>query len=124
MTIIALSGFCDSDYANRQDTSRSIPGYCFKLGSGVISWHSKKRDHANGSSCYAEYIALHTGSQEAIFLRELLQGLRVLKAYDDGCPPTRLYCDNEAATRLSQESVWHSNTKHFCAKYHSIRDNV
>ena len=120
----ALSGFCDSDYANCQDTSRSITGYCFTLGSGVISWRSKKHDHASDSSCYAEYIALHAGSQEAIFLRELLQGLRVLKADGDECPPTQLYCDNEAATRLSQESVWHSNTKHFRAKYHSIRDNV
>ena len=66
MTTTALSGFCDSDYANRQDTSRSIPGYCFKLGSGVISWHSKKHDHASDLSCYAEYIALHTGTQEVI----------------------------------------------------------
>ena len=60
MTTTALSGFCDSDYANRQDTSRSIPGYCFKLGSSVIPWHSKKHDHASDSSCYAECIALHT----------------------------------------------------------------
>ena len=119
-----LSGFCDSDYANCQDTSRSVAGYCFRLGSGVISWRSKKHDHAGDSSCYAEYISIHAGSQEVIFLRELLQGLRFLKSDDDGCPPTQLYCDNDAATRLSQESVWHSNTKHFRVKYHSIRDNV
>jgi len=119
-----LSGFCDSNYANCQDTSRSVAGYCFRLGSGVISWRSKKHDHAGDSSCYAEYISIHAGSQEVIFLRELLQGLRFLKSDDDGCPPTQLYCDNDAATRLSQESVWHLNTKHFRVKYHSIRDNV
>ena len=32
-----LSGFCNSDYANCQDTSRSVAGYCFRLGSGIIS---------------------------------------------------------------------------------------
>ncbi len=67
-TTTSLSGFSDSDYANCQDTSRSIGGYCFSLGSGTISWRSKKQDHTGDSSCYAEYIALHAASQEAIFL--------------------------------------------------------
>ena len=119
-----LSGFADSDYANCQDTSRSVGGYCFSLGSGMVSWRSKKQTHAGDSSCYAEYIALHGASQEAIFLRELLQGLEFLKSDSDGCRPTKIYCDNEAATRLTQDSMWHSNTKHFRVKYHSIRDNV
>src|SRR5882757_3947891 len=33
-----LSGYSDADYANCCDTSRSISGYCYSLGSGVISW--------------------------------------------------------------------------------------
>jgi hypothetical protein len=124
MTTSNLFGFSDSDYANCQDTSRSIGGYCFSLGSGVISWRSKKHDHTGDSSCYAEYIALHAASQEALFLRELLQGLNFLPPDSEGCTGTKLYCDNQAATQLAQESIWHSNTKHFRVKYHSIRDNV
>jgi hypothetical protein len=87
MTTTALLGFCDSDYVNCQDTSCSITGYCFQLGSGVISWCSKKHNHTSDSSCYAEYITLHAGSQEVIFLHELLQGLQILKADNDNCPP-------------------------------------
>jgi len=87
-TTSTLSGFCDSDYTNCQDTSRSVGGYCFSLGSGIISWRSKKHDHAGDSLCYAEYIALHMGSQEMIFLQELLQELQFLKSDADGCPPT------------------------------------
>jgi hypothetical protein len=34
---LSLVGHSDSDYANCKDTSRSIGGYCFSLGSGVIS---------------------------------------------------------------------------------------
>ena len=120
----SLSGFADSDYANCQDTSRSIGGYCFSLGSGMISWRSKKQSHTGDSSCYAEYIALHSASQEAIFLRELLQELGFLKPDAEGCSPTTLLCDNEATTRLTQDHMWHPNTKHICVKYHSIRDNV
>lgn len=37
---LQLSAYSDSDYANCVDTSRSISGYCFTLGSGMISWCS------------------------------------------------------------------------------------
>jgi hypothetical protein len=117
-----LSGYSDSDYANCPDTSRSIAGYCFSLGSGVISWRSKKQDIVADSSCYAEYVALHGASNEAIFLRQLLQGIGVLDP--EKSPPTHIFCDNDAAVRLTQDSVWHSNTKHFHVKYHSTRDEV
>ena len=123
-TTAELSGFADSDYANCQDTSWSIGGYCFSLGSGMVSWRSKKQDHAGDSSCYAEYIALHSASQEAIFLRDLLQELKFLIPDAEGCAPTKLFCDNEAATRLTEDHMWHPNTKHIRVKYHSIRDNV
>ena len=55
---LRLSGYSDSDYANCLDTSRSIGGYCFTLGSGMISWSSRKQRTVADSSCYAEYIAL------------------------------------------------------------------
>ena len=42
-----LSGWCDADWANDKDTRRSVTGYIFKLGDGVISWQSKRQ--ANSS---------------------------------------------------------------------------
>src|ERR1700761_13732 len=69
---LTLNGYSDSDYANCVDTSRSIGGYCFTLGSGMISWSSKKQATVADSSCYAEYIALHSASHEVVFLRQLL----------------------------------------------------
>ena len=116
---LQLNGYSDSDYANCLDTSRSIGGYCFTLGSGVISWSSRKQPTVADSSCYAEYITLHSASHEVIFLRQLLDGLALL-------PPgsTQLFCDNDAATRLSEDHVWHSHTKHIRVKYHFTRERV
>ena len=118
-TSMRLLGYSDSDYANCPDTSRSISGYCFTLGSGMISWSSRKQKTVADSSCYAEYIALHEAAHEAIFLRQLLSGLHILPS---GTTP--LHCDNDAASKLAEDHVWHSRTKHIRVKYHYIREQV
>jgi hypothetical protein len=116
---LQLGGYSDSDYTNCIDTSCSISGYCFTLGSGMISWRSKKQSTVADSSCYAEYIALHDTTHKIVFLRQLLEGLHILPS---GATP--LFCDNDAATRLAEDHVWHSHTKHIRVKYHSTREHV
>ena len=112
-------GFSDSDYANCPTTSRSITGYCFSLGSGMVSWASHKHPLTADSSCYAEYISLHDASHEVIFLRQLLDGLNMLIV-----EPTPLHCDNNSARQLTEDQRWHSKVRHFRVKYHSIRELV
>ncbi len=116
---LSLLGYSDSDYANCVDTSRSVGGYCFTLGSGMVSWSSRKQATVADSSCYAEYMALHDAAHKAIFLRQLLEGLHLLPS-----SPTRLFCDNDAASRLTEDHVWHSHTKHIRIKYHFTREQV
>ena len=118
-TIPSLLGHSDSDYANCLDTSHSISGYCFTLGSNVVSWSSKKQPHTVDSSCYAEYIVLHHATKELLFLCKLLQDL--------GFPPihpTPLLCDNDAAYLLAEDHSHHANMKHIHVKYHSIHDDI
>ncbi|KAL6327017.1 hypothetical protein AAG906_013184 [Vitis piasezkii] len=58
-----LVGYCDADYAGDHDTRRSTTGYVFMLGSGAISWCSKRQpisqqrrqSSSNGSS--RKYVA-------------------------------------------------------------------
>jgi hypothetical protein len=38
---LLLTGYTDADWANDPDRRRSISGYLFSLGGGVISWSSK-----------------------------------------------------------------------------------
>jgi len=58
-------GFSDSDYANCPTTSRSITGYCFSLGSGMVSWASHKHPLTADSSCYAD-ASTHRGPTLAL----------------------------------------------------------
>ena len=101
------------------DTSRSVGGYCFTLGSGMISWSSRKQKTVADSSCYAEYITLHDASHKVVFLRQLLNRLHLLPT-----GPTHLLCDNDAASRLAEDHIWHSHTKHIRVKYHYVRELV
>jgi hypothetical protein len=116
---LSLTGYSDSDWANCQETSRSIGGHCFTLGSGMISWSSKRQQVVADSTCYAEYIALHDACNEALFLRDLLSGLQL-----DTSAPTAIHCDNDAALRLAQDQVWHSRVKHIRVKFHKLREHV
>jgi hypothetical protein len=114
-----LAGYSDSDYTNCSETSGSIGGYCFSLGSGAISWCSWKHRTVADSSCYAEYIALHGTAHEAIFLRQLLEGLHFLPSH-----PTPIFCDNDVASILTMDHMWHPRIKHMRVKFHYIRQQV
>jgi hypothetical protein len=111
---LSLIGYADSDYANCHDTSRSISGYCFFSGWGMVSWSSKKQKHAMDSSCYTEYITLHHAGKELIFLCKLLEGLGMPSSAG-----TPLHCNNNSAQLLTEDHSHHTNVK-----YHTIHDLV
>jgi hypothetical protein len=115
----SLISYSDSDYANCPDTSHSISGHCHSLRAGMISWSSKKQKVVADSSCYAKYIALHDASHETLFLCQLLDGIGLSQHH-----PTLLHCNNDAASRLADDYVWHLQVKHVHIKYHSVRDLV
>ena len=116
---IKITGFTDSDWANCPHTRRSVGGYLFTLGSGPVSWQSKRQQTAATSSCEAEYTAAFEASKEAIWLRTLLSSI--------GLSPTSatiLLCDNNAAITLSKDPAFHARVKHFDIRYHFLRECI
>jgi transposase InsO family protein len=116
---INLVGFTDSDWANCLDTRRSVGGYAFSLGSGVISWTSRKQKTVASSSCEAEYTAAFESSKEAIWLRMVLTSINLPPS-----GPTTILCDNNAAINLSEDPSLHQRVKHVDIKYHFLRERV
>jgi hypothetical protein len=112
-----LIGFSDSDFAGCKGTRKSTTGFIFTLAGGPISWKIKKQEVITLSSCEAEYRALTSTVQECMWLRELLSelGWRVGK-------PTPIYCDNEAAVRISKDPVNRARTKHAALSFLFVRE--
>ena len=114
-----LVGYCDADYAGDHDTRRSTTGYVFMLGSGAISWCSKRQPTVSLSTTEAEYRAAAMAAQESTWLMHLLKSLYQPTEYG-----ISLYCDNLSAIRLAENPVFHARTKHVEVHYHFIREKV
>jgi hypothetical protein len=116
---IGLRGYTDADYGQDIDDIISVGAYIFFLGNFPISWNSKKQSSTSRSSCESEYRPLAQCSCEAIWLRRLLNELRIL---DD--KPTSIYCDNQSSIKLSYNPVFHEKSKHFQIDYHFTQQKV
>ena len=58
-------------------------------------------------------------THEAVFLRELLDGLHFVPTHS-----TPVHCDNDATSIISEDHMWHPRVKHIRVKYHYIRELV
>ncbi|KAI0993105.1 hypothetical protein K3495_g15079 [Podosphaera aphanis] len=104
-----LTGFCDSDWAGDHTTRRSTAGYIFNIGSGAISWASKRQGVVALSSCEAEYMSQTQAKKEAIWLKLLLNEL--LKNENE-IKTTIIFGDNQGAIALTKNPQFHARTKH------------
>ncbi|RVX09768.1 Retrovirus-related Pol polyprotein from transposon TNT 1-94 [Vitis vinifera] len=113
---LVLRAFSDADWAGDPTDRRSTTGYCFLLGSSLISWRSKKQTFVARSSTEAEYRALADTTSELLWLRWLLKDLGVSTS-----SATPLYCDNQSAIHIAHNDVFHERTKHIEIDCHFIR---
>ncbi|GKV50593.1 hypothetical protein SLEP1_g57296 [Rubroshorea leprosula] len=114
-----LAGFTDSDYAGDLDDRKSTSGFVFMLGSGAISWSSKKQPIVTFSTTKAEYVAATSCACQAIWLRRIMEELE-LNQHE----ATSIYCDNSSAIKLSKNPVLHGRSKHIHVRYHFLRNLV
>ena len=86
---INLEGYVDSDWACSAIDRKSTLGCYFKMGSGVISWFSKKQSCVAPSTTEAEYVGSYSASCEEVWLRKLLYYL-----FDLWLDAICINCDN------------------------------
>ena len=115
---LALSTYCDADWAGDPFDRKSITGMVVFLGSSPITWFAKKLTVAR-SSTKAEYRALATIATKFSWLRMILKDLGVFLSL-----PPMLWCDNVSALALASNPIFHARTKHIEVDYHYICEKV
>ena len=112
-------GYSDADWAGDQTDRKSTSGHCFTIGSGIVTWKSNKQTCVALSTAEAEYVALSSAAQEAVWMQKLLQEIKFAKA-----EPILIYEDNQSAIGLAKSSRHHVKSKHIDIKYNFIRSQV
>ena len=116
---VILSAFTDADWAGDIISRKSTSGYVFQIGRSSITWRSKRQSIIALSSTEAEYVSLSQATQEAVWLRQLLNDVGFKQVM-----PTILYEDNQGAISLSKNPKLNSRTKHIDIKFHYVRQAV
>ena len=86
---INLEGYIDSDWVGNSNDRKSTSGCCFSMGSGVISWFSRKQSCVAQITAKAEYVAACSSSCEVAWLQKLLSNI-----FDLQLDATCIYCNN------------------------------
>ncbi len=111
-----LRGHSDSSYADNTEDRRSSQGYCFDLGSGVVSWRATLSPTVALSTCEAELYAGSAAAQEAVWLLRLLEELEVPQE-----TPT-LWCDNNSTVAMTNSPAFSARAKHIEVRYFFLRE--
>jgi hypothetical protein len=114
-----LHGWTDPDWASSIDTQKSVSGYTFSLGGGVISWNSKKQAAIATLSCETKYVAVGHSMKDALWLRNLLKEL----GYQQHNAMI-INGNNIGAISLTKDAVFHARSKHIDIQHHFIQEHV
>jgi hypothetical protein len=97
------------------DDWKSTSGYVFMLGTGVVSWSSRKQLVVTLSTMEAEFIAAASCTCQGVWLRRILEKLGHVQGM---C--TTIYCDNSSTIKLSKNPVLHGRNKHINVRFYFL----
>ena len=89
------------------------------MAGGAISWLSQKQPKVALSTSEAEYMSLGSATQEAIWLKRLLNDLHA-----ENQEPIEIREDNQGTIAMTRNPVGHKRTKHIDIRHHFVRESV
>ncbi|KAH9656751.1 hypothetical protein KPL70_022797 [Citrus sinensis] len=118
---LEIIGYSDSDFAGCQDSRRSTSGYIYMLAGGAISWRSAKQTLVASSTMAAEFVACYEASNQGIWLRNFVTGLRILEGVEK---PLKIFCDNKSSVLYFNNNRSSTKSKHIDIKFLVVKERV
>ena len=120
-----LHGYVDSNFLGDID-SKSVSGYFFLSGNGLISWTSKRQTTIATSTGHAETNAYFLAVKECIYLRKIASEFAWGEQING--KPTEIIGDNSACIELVKQPLRNvQRTKHWDMEWnwlHEQRENL
>ena len=118
---LEVIGFSDSDFTGCQDSMSSTSGYVFLLAGGAISWKSAKQSLIASSTMAAEFYACHLASDQGIWLKNYVTGLRIVNGIEK---PLLIHCDSSSAVAYANSNRSTAKSRHIDIKYLIVKERV
>ena len=116
---LSFEAYLNVDYAGSIVDKKSTSRYYTFLRDNIMTWRSKKQSVVTQSSAEAEFKSMAQGICELLWVKILLEDLRV-----KWTAPMTLYCDNKPIISIAHNPVQHDRTKHVEVDRHFIKEKL
>ncbi|GKB08968.1 zinc finger, CCHC-type containing protein [Tanacetum coccineum] len=113
-----LEGYTDVRWISNTKENSSTSGWVFLLGSGAISWASKKQTYITGSTTESEFVALAPAGKEAKWLKNLLLEIPL---WVKPIAPISIRCDSAATLAKAYSQMYNGKSRHLGVRHNMIR---
>ena len=112
-------GYVDSDWAGNVTTRKSLSGICLMLGNATVIYKTIHQKAIALSSTEAEFYALSEAGKLTLYLRSILDELRIPQQH-----ATVLYEDNQGCLFMTASGKPTKRTRHVDIRHFAILDWV
>ncbi|KAE8725550.1 GDP-mannose transporter GONST1 [Hibiscus syriacus] len=116
---LSITAFADANWGGDVDDRRSMSGHCVFAGNCLVSWLSRKQKMVSRSTIEAEYKSIVDDVAKVTWVNVVLADLGEASS----TIPT-IWCDNSGAIAMSDNPVYHAQSKHVDLDVHFVREKV
>ncbi|GKE61251.1 hypothetical protein Tco_1511618 [Tanacetum coccineum] len=118
---LVLEGYTEASWINNTKDNSSISGWVFLLGSGAISWASKKQTCITGPTIESEFVALAATSKEVEWLKNFLLEIPL---WSKPIAPIFIRCDSVATLAKAYSQMYNGKSRHLGVRHSMIRELI